>query len=83
MRIVAGRWRSPGACSASDEDVVLAVVLRQLQWALDSVARDVGSLTADRAAELAVLLEDTASLVRHARGRNERLGLRGEHDSDT
>jgi len=50
------------------QDVVLAVVFRQRQWALDGTARDVRTLTADRAAELAVLLADTASLVRHAKG---------------
>ncbi|MFO7192333.1 MULTISPECIES: hypothetical protein [Thermocrispum] len=49
-------------------DAALAVVLRQLQWALDSVARDVASLTTVRAEELAMLLEETAALVRVSRG---------------
>lgn len=44
----------------------LAVALRQAQWLLADVARDVpdGRLTPDKAAELADILDDLAALVR-------------------
>lgn len=58
----------PGAGPVTRDDMELAVVLRQLQWALDSAARDCRMLTTDRAEELASLLEDTASLLRVSRG---------------
>src|SRR5690606_17254853 len=54
-----GRGRCPPeSVAVTCTDAALAVVLRQLQWALDSVARDVASLTTVRAEELAMLLEE-------------------------